>query len=505
MPYEVLARKWRPQQFEDVVGQDHVTRTLRNAITQKRLANAYLFVGPRGTGKTSLARIFAKALNCATGPTEHPCGKCDACREIAAGNSLDVLEIDGASNNGVDQVRDLRDGVKYTPVNAAYKIYIIDEIHMLSAAAFNALLKTLEEPPPHVKFLFATTEPQKILSTIISRCQRFDLRRIPTAQLVERLELIAKDEGVVVERDALLAIARGADGGMRDAESALDQLIAFCGATITEADVLAVFGLVGRQALDELAAAVFSGDAPETIRRVGELDKAGKDIARLLVDLMELFRNVLIYAHAGESALEVLETQAESARLLSAKIAPDRLLRMVDLLVQAEERMRYALSRRTMLEMTLIRCARMSQTVSIEELVRRVEALAAGVGECADDRPACDTASAEPSVMGAVKTVHPPAVALKPPPKPASAPPLAVPTAQRAAPAVVPAKANVPVAALAVKNAAAPLVAKPAVAPAPAVATGTVPPGRRTMQEWIREPAVHKTLELFNGSITDVS
>ena len=249
MPYEVLARKWRPQQFDDVVGQDHVTRTLRNAITQKRLVNAYLFVGPRGTGKTSLARIFAKALNCVTGPTEHPCDKCDACREIAAGNSLDVLEIDGASTGGVDQVRDLREGVKYTPVRAPYKIYIIDEVHMLSIPAFNALLKTLEEPPPHVKFLFATTEPQKILTTIISRCQRFDLRRIPSAQLVERLELIARDEGVAVERDALLAIARGADGGMRDAESALDQLIAFCGATITEADVLAVFGLVGRQVL----------------------------------------------------------------------------------------------------------------------------------------------------------------------------------------------------------------------------------------------------------------
>ncbi len=490
MPYEVLARKWRPQQFEDVVGQDHVTRTLRNAIVQKRLANAYLFVGPRGTGKTSLARIFAKALNCATGPTERPCGKCDACREIAAGNSLDVLEIDGASNNGVDQVRDLRDGVKYTPVNAPYKIYIIDEVHMLSAAAFNALLKTLEEPPPHVKFLFATTEPQKILTTIISRCQRFDLRRIPSAQLVERLELIAKDEEVAVERDALLAIARGADGGMRDAESALDQLIAFCGAKIAEADVLAVFGLVGRQALDELAAAVFRGDVPETIRRVGELDKSGKDMTRLLVDLMELFRNVLIYAHAGENALEVLETQAESAKQLSAQIAPDRLLRMVDLLVQAEERMRYALSRRTLMEMTLIRCARLSQIVSIDELVRRVEALAAGVGEDAEAPAAYDAAPSGPPAAVAEAPMPPRPVAAAP--KPVSHTPAAVPSERRGPPTPAHAKAGAPA-----PTASAPPPAKSAAAP-------DSPRERRTMQDWIREPAVHKTLEMFNGSIADV-
>ena len=253
MPYEVLARRWRPQQFDDVVGQSHVTQTLGNAIASGRLAHAYLLVGPRGIGKTSIARILAKALNCAKGPTVTPCDTCDSCTEIMAGRSLDVMEIDGASNNGVEQVRDLRESVKYAPMRGAFKVYIIDEVHMLSASAFNALLKTLEEPPPHVKFVFATTEPEKILPTIISRCQRFDLRRIPLALIVERLRLIAKDEKIAVDEEALLAIARGAEGGLRDAESALDQLIAFKGKTISEADVLSVFGLVSRAVLEDLA------------------------------------------------------------------------------------------------------------------------------------------------------------------------------------------------------------------------------------------------------------
>ncbi|MDD2347688.1 MAG: DNA polymerase III subunit gamma/tau, partial [Kiritimatiellae bacterium] len=212
MGYEVLARKWRPKGFDDVVGQEHVTRTLKNAIETGRVAHAYLFVGPRGIGKTSLARIFAKALNCTKGPTITPCNECDMCREITAGNALDVLEIDGASNNGVDQVRDLRDQVQFAPAHGTFKIIIIDEVHMLTTAAFNALLKTLEEPPPHVKFIFATTEGDKILPTIISRCQRFDLRRIQTPLIVERLRHICTAEGITIDDDALLATARGAEG-----------------------------------------------------------------------------------------------------------------------------------------------------------------------------------------------------------------------------------------------------------------------------------------------------
>ena len=243
-PYQVIARKWRPQGFADVVGQDHVVRTLRNAIARGRIAHAYLFVGPRGTGKTSTARIFAKALNCTGGPKADFDPQDPACQAIAEGTHLDVIEIDGASNNGVDQVRDLRDTVRYAPAQGRFKIYIIDEVHMLSTAAFNALLKTLEEPPEHVKFVFATTDVQKVLPTILSRCQRFDLRPIPSELIAGRLATIAKEEKIKATPEALACIARLADGGMRDAQSILDQMISFCGSTISEPDVLDVYGLV---------------------------------------------------------------------------------------------------------------------------------------------------------------------------------------------------------------------------------------------------------------------
>src|SRR5512147_531012 len=245
MSYQVIARKYRPQRFADVVGQEHVTQTLAHAIEQNRIAHAYLFCGPRGTGKTTIARIFAKCLNCTSGPKVDFDDGDPRCQEIAEGRSLDVLEIDGASNNGVEQVRELRETCKYAPASSKFKIYIIDEVHMLSTAAFNALLKTLEEPPAHVKFMFATTDPEKVLPTILSRCQRFDLRRIPSALIVKHLASIAKQEKVKVSDDALFAIARGAEGGMRDAQSALDQLISYCGNEIGEEDVLAMYGLTG--------------------------------------------------------------------------------------------------------------------------------------------------------------------------------------------------------------------------------------------------------------------
>ena len=265
MSYQVFARKYRPQTFDDLVGQEHVTRTLKNAVEQNRLAHAYLFVGPRGIGKTSSARILAKALNCIHGPTTSPCGVCDNCKEIAAGNSLDVLEIDGASNNGVEQVRELRDNVRYAPAKARYKIYIIDEVHMLRQQAFNALLKTLEEPPEHVKFIFATTEPQKVLPTILSRCQRFDLHRIPTNLIADHLQFIAKQEKVKLEPAAAHAIARGADGGLRDAESMLDQLVAFCGETIAESDVLNVFGFTSEQTVANFTTRILRGETSEAL------------------------------------------------------------------------------------------------------------------------------------------------------------------------------------------------------------------------------------------------
>jgi len=380
MSYEVLARKWRPQQFDQVVGQDHVTLTLRNAIETDRIAHAYLFVGPRGIGKTSVARIFAKALNCKEGPSATPCDKCDVCREITAGTCLDVLEIDGASNNGVEQVRDLRETVKYAPTVGAYKIYIIDEVHMLSVAAFNALLKTLEEPPPHVKFVFATTEPEKILPTIISRCQRFDLRRIPVSLIVDRLEQIAAEEKIKITDDALLAIARGSEGGLRDAESALDQLISFKGKEIEEEDVLSVFGLVSRAVLEKLAGHILAGEMKDVIGSVARLDEAGKDLQRAVLDLMAHFRNLLICLNVDdpEDGLDLGGSQVAVLKEQAAGTNTARVLRVTTILSETENRMRFALCRRTLLETALIRCARAATVVSLDEILSRINALRDG-------------------------------------------------------------------------------------------------------------------------------
>src|SRR6476469_7093756 len=285
MAYQVIARKYRPQRFSDVVGQEHVTQTLGNAIASSRIAHAYLFCGPRGTGKTTIARIFAKCLNCTDGPKVDFPDDDPRCREIAEGRSLDVLEIDGASNRGIEEIRELRDTVKYAPASSAFKIYIIDEVHMLTKEAFNALLKTLEEPPAHVKFMFATTEPEKVLPTILSRCQRFDLRRIPVALIVKHLGKIAELEQVRIDPAALHAIARGAEGGMRDAQSTLDQLISFCGNQIVEEDVLAMFGLAARGQILGLAQTILVGQSEPALRHLDELARKGKDLGRLLSDL----------------------------------------------------------------------------------------------------------------------------------------------------------------------------------------------------------------------------
>ena len=323
MSYVVLARKWRPQSFDDLVGQEHVSGTLANAIAAGRIAHAYLFCGPRGTGKTTLARIFAKALNCTGGPKADFDLADPRCVEIAEGRSLDVLEIDGASNNSVEQVRELRETCKFAPASAKFKIYIIDEVHMLSTAAFNALLKTLEEPPAHVKFLFATTDPEKVLPTILSRCQRFDLRRIPTALIVQHLNVIAKQEGVTIDDAAVHAIARGADGGMRDAESTLDQLISFCGSEIAETDVLSMFGLTARAQLLALTRAVLVGEVDTALRELNDLAKNGKDLGRLVTDLLNHFRNLLIF-QVSKGDVKLLEvSEAELAALREqAKLAP---------------------------------------------------------------------------------------------------------------------------------------------------------------------------------------
>ncbi|AKJ63787.1 DNA polymerase III subunit gamma/tau [Kiritimatiella glycovorans] len=389
MAYEVLARKWRPQRFEDVVGQEHVTRTLRNAIESERVAHAYLFVGPRGIGKTSSARIFAKALNCTDRRDGEPCNECESCTEITADRSLDVIEIDGASNNGVDDVRELRDNARYAPNRGPFKIYVIDEVHMLSTGAFNALLKTLEEPPPHVKFFFATTEPRKVPNTILSRCQRFDLRRISVADLGTQLRKIAAAEEIEITEEALLAIARGAEGGMRDAESALDQLVSFRGKHINEEDVLAVFGLVSQGALYGLLQAVLDGDRGTILDRIAEFDRSGRDLPRLVGELLDGVRHLLVLNCAGEEQVgeALTDAQVEALKALAGKVDEERLLRMTDILVETDLRMKSSLSPRTLLETGLVRCSRAATVVSMDELIRRLSELEGGDSGSPDPSP----------------------------------------------------------------------------------------------------------------------
>jgi len=377
MSYQVIARKYRPQRFADVVGQDHVTQTLTNAIGQKRIAHAYLFCGPRGTGKTTIARIFAKCLNCEGGPKINFDDKDPRCIEIAEGRSLDVLEIDGASNNGVEQVRELRETCKYAPANSPFKIYIIDEVHMLSTAAFNALLKTLEEPPAHVKFMFATTDPEKVLPTILSRCQRFDLRRIPAALIIKHLTHIAKLEKVKIDEPALYAIARGADGGMRDAESTLDQLISFCGDKIEEADVLSMFGLAAQSQILGLSRAVLAGEIQTALGLLNELAQNGKDLGRLLADLLGHFRNLLIFqvSRGDLNLLEVSEAEIATLKEQSALANTELFTRILEVLTEAELRLRDATSRKILLEVALLKAIEARNGTSLDSVLKQLNQL----------------------------------------------------------------------------------------------------------------------------------
>ena len=379
MSYEVFARKYRPQTFDDLVGQAHVSRTLKNAVAQNRLAHAYLFVGPRGIGKTSTARILAKALNCVKGPTVTPDGTCDNCREIAAGNSLDVLEIDGASNNGVEQVRELRENVRYAPSKSRYKIYIIDEVHMLTAAAFNALLKTLEEPPPHVKFIFATTEPQKVLPTIVSRCQRFDLHRISAKLIAEHLQFIAGKEKITLEPAAAHAIARGAEGGMRDAESMLDQLVAFCGENISEKDVLNVFGFTSEQTVVDLTGKILGGETAAALDVLYEQCEAGKDMMRLMSDLIAYLRDLLVFKAKPEAVKEDVDPELQTALETQAGlIENERLLELIDQFAQTEGRMKWAPNKKLHFEVAIIRAIQSLSMATLDEVIEKLGELRDG-------------------------------------------------------------------------------------------------------------------------------
>ena len=358
MEYQSLYRKWRPQTFEDIIGQKHITQTLINAISLNRISHAYIFSGPRGVGKTTTARILAKSLNCVKGPTPHPCNKCERCIRITDGYSMDVIEIDGASNRGIDDIRDLRNKVKFAPAEGKYKVYIIDEVHMLTTEAFNALLKTLEEPPSHVIFIFATTNPHKIPSTILSRCQWFNFRRISLEDIVAKLKMIAKDEELNINDKTLNMIARNSTGSMRDAESVLDQIIAYCGKEITSQSVGEVLGIIEEEVFFELIEAIIKNDTLKGIEIINRTSDLGGDASQFIKNLMEYVHNLSLAKVCQKDILNLQGIFIEDrGRLLeqSKTIKLEKLFNIVDYLAEVERKMRYTRHPWILLEMLVIK------------------------------------------------------------------------------------------------------------------------------------------------------
>ena len=394
MSYLVLARKWRPQNFDDIVGQEPITRTLRNAIRSNRIAHAYLFTGVRGVGKTTAARILAKALNCEKGPTPDPCNQCSHCQEITAGTSIDVLEIDGASNRGIDEIRQIIENVRYQPAQCRFKIYVIDEVHQVTKDAFNALLKTLEEPPPSVKFILATTEPHRLPDTILSRCQRYDFRRIQLREIVRRLDEIAKKEGLKITEGALVLLAREADGSMRDAQSLLEQVLACAQpgaeargkASVDERLLQEVLGLAKRQVLSDLSNAVLQGNARRCIELIAEVVLEGQDLCRLSRDLVEHFRNLLVIRLAEPKGkelegfgkgqlLDLPDQEIEGLRPQVAELSIETLLDYFDFMAAGDEEVNRSANPRFALETILVRLATLPKTLPIGLVLERLEKL----------------------------------------------------------------------------------------------------------------------------------
>ncbi len=381
MSYQVIARKWRPQAFEEVTGQEAITRALRNAITSGRLHHAYLFAGPRGVGKTTSARLLAKALNCLTGPTATPCGVCPSCTEITVGNSIDVLEIDAASHTGVDNIREvIVNTVANRPARDRYKIFIIDEIHMLSTSAFNALLKTLEEPPPHVVFIMATTELHKLPETILSRCQQYEFRTIPVDKIAERLALIAREEAITISRDALIQISHAGRGSMRDAQTAFDQVIAFSGANIEEADVRESLGLIGAQFLGRVVDGLGARDAGAMLALTDELVRTGYDLRQFLRELMSYLRHLLVFNTAGmdRELLPVAESERIQIERQARMFSNEDLVRFFSLLTDIEQNIRFSDEPRYQLEMGLVKLTQLAGLKSLEDILARLEKLSGG-------------------------------------------------------------------------------------------------------------------------------
>jgi DNA polymerase-3 subunit gamma/tau len=372
MTYQVMARKWRPQDFDQVIAQEHVTRTLQNAIRSERIGHAYLFSGPRGVGKTTVARILAKAINCQEGPTPTPCNKCTACQEITGSRSLDVLEIDGASNRRIEDIRELRENVKYSPVGGKYKIIIIDEVHQLTPEAFNALLKTLEEPPSHVVFIFATTQPQKIPLTILSRCQRFDFRRIPTKLIAQRLSYITEQEKLQVEESALNLLAKKAEGSLRDGQSLLDQLISFGGNNITVDEVSEVLGLASRDLFFELIDVVCDRNSKKGLELVATVEAQGWDMEEFIDGLLDHLRHLLLAKTAPESPelMDLIHADRERYTEQGAKVEEEDLLRMVAVVSDTSSAIRYNSQPRFLMEMMVVKLAKMEATVHLKELMQ---------------------------------------------------------------------------------------------------------------------------------------